>query len=1151
MRVVGDSLVLSPTDLSSFLNCRHRIGLELAVARGELTRPTAVDAFAAILQRLGEEHEQRYVEALRARGLRVVDAKGADGAARTLAAMCDAADVIVQARLEGDGLAGYADVLIRVNAPSDLGAWSYEVQDTKLARETKGGTILQLSAYSALLAGLQGTTPECFHVVTPDPLHPVHSYRVEEYAAYYRMVLASLREAVQLGHETLLDRYYPEPVDACDVCRWEVRCIGRRRADDHLSFIANTGRLHRVELTMQGHGTLASVAMMPVPVTFTPGRGARETYNRIGEQARVQHSQRETRRPVFERLAVTPGEGLCRLPAPSPGDLFLDLEGARFAREGGREYLFGLWDGQTYRAFWASDDREEKIAFETVMDVIATAWARDPGMHVYHFNHYEPTAFKKLMGRHVTRAEALDQLLRAERFVDLYPIVRQAVRAGVESYSIKKLELYTGYTRAIDLAGVHQALMATELALETGAAEAITDEIRHAVAGYNQDDCRSLEALRAWLASIRDTWIAQGVDVPRPQAQEGDASPEVSELQKAAEALRARLLEGLADEASSPAHSDHPRWLLAYLLDFHKREENAEWWEYYRLKELPADELLDESQAIVGLEHMERVDVVLNKKTKRPTGSVVDRYHYPPQDVEIRRGAKLKLQDGDAFGEVLTHDREARCLVVKKGPARAEVHPDAVFASDVISTRPLQLAVMRLADAVATAAPTGTSSFSSCGVELLHRCRPRVRSASFEPGPGETAQQFAVRIATSLDRTTLAIQGPPGAGKTYVGAQMIRALLREGRRVGVTAISHKVIRNLLDEVMRQAQCSGETVRAAVKVTEAANPNGGTASASTVIEIAGNEEALAALASGNVHVLGGTAWLWAREEAAAAVEVLFVDEAGQMSLATALAVSHAADSVVLLGDPQQLEQPQKAAHPDGVGVSALQHVLGAHETMPADRGIFLPTTWRMSPAICAFTSELFYEGKLDAKPSLAAQVLRGTSVLDGSHLWLVPVDHDGNQSACDEEVEAVTRLVDLLLQPASQWVDENGIAHAITPQDIRVVAPFNAQVNRLSDRLGARGVPIGTVDKFQGQTSAVVIYSMTTSRPEDAPRGMEFLYSLNRLNVATSRARCAVILVASPRLFEPECRTPRQMQLANALCRYREMARVVRLNGLGT
>ena len=344
MRDVSGTIVLSPSDLSNFLHCRHRTGLDLAVALGALGKPSRVNPYATFLQQLGDAHEQRYVASLRAAGLVVVDLKDkADAAELTTKAMRDGVDVIVQAHLTGGDFAGYADVLMRVERPSGLGAWSYEVQDTKLARETKGATMVQLSAYSALVADAQGETPAGFQVITPDPEQPMQAYRVADYAAYYRKVLTSLRDEIARGHEALMAAHYPEPVDACAVCRWESRCVGRRRADDHLSFIANASSTHRTELTGQGYPTLAKVAEMSVPIAFTPSRGARETYGRIGDQARVQHQQRTEGRPVYERLPIVPNAGLCRLSAPSAGDVFLDLEGARFAREGGREYLFGLY----------------------------------------------------------------------------------------------------------------------------------------------------------------------------------------------------------------------------------------------------------------------------------------------------------------------------------------------------------------------------------------------------------------------------------------------------------------------------------------------------------------------------------------------------------------------------------------------------------------------------------------------------------------------------------------------------------------------------------------------------------------------------------------------------------------------------------------
>jgi uncharacterized protein len=547
---------------------------------------------------------------------------------------------------------------------------------------------------------------------------------------------------------------------------------------------------------------------------------------------------------------------------------------------------------------------------------------------------------------------------------------------------------------------------------------------------------------------------------------------------------------------------------------------------------MPESDLFEEPQAIAGLEFVGRLAAERYKNDKLKW--VIDRYRYPLQDTEIHRGDKLRMTGGDRIGEAESHDRVARFLDIRKGKANADQHPTAVFTAEVIATSVQQEALLRFADSV---------DVESCGSDLLSRRQPRVLT-EFAQRVDETTADFAVRVALHLDRTTLAIQGPPGSGKTYIGARMIRALVRAGKRVGVTAVSHKVIRNLLDAVRAQeAAGAALATQSPIVLGHKCDPDedGDESAHMPVAEFAGNEDALDALAQGDVDVLGATSWLWSREEAAGAVDVLFVDEAGQMSLANALAVSGAATSLVLLGDPQQLDQPQKGTHPDGVGISALEHVLAGAATMPPERGLFLPTTWRLHPAICRFTSELFYDGKLESKAGLERKRLTGTSQFDGAGLWWIPVAHDGNQNHSMEEVDAVADLVDRFLAAGAMWIDEHEVARPLTATDLRIVAPFNAQVNRLTERLAARGVPVGTVDKFQGQEAPVVIYSMATSRPEDAPRGMEFLYSLNRLNVATSRARCAAIIVASPRLCEPLCRTPRQMHLANALCRYVEMA----------
>jgi uncharacterized protein len=357
--------------------------------------------------------------------------------------------------------------------------------------------------------------------------------------------------------------------------------------------------------------------------------------------------------------------------------------------------------------------------------------------------------------------------------------------------------------------------------------------------------------------------------------------------------------------------------------------------------------------------------------------------------------------------------------------------------------------------------------------------------------------------------------------------------------VGVTAVSHAVIRNLLDEVVRASAADHVPVAITQKVSASSTPR-----PAGISEVTTNDRPLAGLRGGQVNVVGGTAWLWSREDYANSIDVLVVDEAGQMSLANVLAVGQAAESIILLGDPQQLDQPTQGSHPDGADASALAHLLGEHQTIPPDRGLFLAETWRLHPSTCQFTSEVFYEQRLAPHDGLALQRVDGHASLGPAGLWYVPVAHEGNTNSATEEIARIVQIVESLLQPGVTWTARDGQTRPLTAADILVVAPYNAQVADLTARLGVR---VGTVDKFQGQEAPVVIYSLTTSSPQDAPRGMEFLYSKNRLNVATSRARAVAVIVGSPQLFEPDCHTPRQMQLANALCRYRELATTLPAN----
>ena len=1124
MHSADHTLQLSASDLVGHLNCRHLTALELEATNGTIERPTFRDPLLEILWERGALHERQYVDYLATEGCAVLHIEGVgvtrEAVQQTQTAMKSGAEVIVQAALSNGRWGGRPDILRRVAAPSTLGNWSYEVLDTKLARETRGGTVLQLCLYADLLATAQGLSPEYMYVVKPGANFELQRFRTASYEAYYRYVKRSLERSLEAGDAT-----YPNPKEHCEICRWRMQCNLKRRHDDHLCLIAGITQIQIGELQSYGIHTAAALARMPVPLQWKPERGVPQSYERSREQARVQVAARTSEHPIYETIPPEPGIGLARLPEPSPGDIFFDLEGDPFVGEGGLEFLFGYLflsenGEQSHVGEWAFNRNDEQRAFERFVDFTMTRWSRHPAMHVYHYASYEPGALKRLMGRYATREDEVDRMLRGGLFVDLYTIVRQGIRASVESYSIKNLEVFCGFTRTAPLADVRPALATVQAALELADLAQVTEQDRGIVEAYNRDDCASAQVLRNWLEAVRAKLATEGATIARPAAESSEPTQEIGERQQQVEALVARLTQGVPAETEDRTAEQQGRWILAYTLDWHRRELKSVWWEYFRLSDLTVDDLLDERSALAGLEFIQEIG-----GTKK---APIQRYRFPAQDTDLRPGDTLCMVGGENLGRIEAVSYEDRTIDIKKRMDTASVHPQAVFEHDLVGTNEQADALMRLGMHVAEHGIEGDGPYQAAR-DLLLRRPPIVSPVRHA---GETTLAAATRLAPMLSSGVFPLQGPPGAGKTYTAARMICELVRARKKVGITANSHKVIRNLLDEVVKAADDLDIDVSCVQKPGEPEED------VHRIQFARKNEDVFAALAV-NCHVAGGTSWLWARKEAFDSVDVLFVDEAAQMSLANVLAVAHACKTLILVGDPQQLEQPTKGSHPEGTDASALHHMLAGKPTIEAERGLFLEETWRLHPAICKFTSELFYEDKLRPRPGLEHQTICSTTRANGSGLRFFAVAHEGNQSSAPEEADQIRAIADDILGTRSTWIDAKGKELPLEPKDILIIAPYNAQVFELHERLPA--FRIGTVDKFQGQEAPIVIYSMTTSTHADAPRGMEFLYSLNRLNVATSRAKCLCILVGSPALFEPECKTPRQMELANAFCRYLEMA----------
>jgi predicted RecB family nuclease len=1167
LRSVDGVTVFSPTDLVGFLDCDHAIRLDMAAFAKLVHRPVRPDEELQLLIDKGLEHERRYLDHLRAQGLGVTVIEQEDRSSagllgardRTLEAMRRGDEVIYQATFVEDGWSGQADFLRRVDRPgrpSRLGPWVYEPEDTKLALSAKASALLQLLTYARMIAAVQGELPELVHVVLGRSEVTRATFRTADFAAFHRLILRRFEDVAVRGAPMTPDilQVVRDPVEHCTVCPWQEHCDGLRFRAGHLSRVAFIRRDEIEKLRAADVPTIWALGGLPVPPPPVPGL-AGDVLARLEDQAAMQLEEERTGvrfHRILEHPEPPPERGLLMLPPPSPLDICFDFEGDRFAAEGGLEYLFGWVEAvppgtepatAPFHVLWAHDRAQERAALEQFIDYVAERRARDPGMHVYHYAPYEPAALHRLTGRHDTRQEELDVLLRAGVFVDLYRAVRQGVRVSSKSYSIKRLEKL--YELVRDEEGIGHALssvLAYERWLSTG-----DDAILGSIAAYNRDDCVSTLMLRDWLEERRAELVTRmGHDPGRPAASSGAPGEDQRVADAEVEAVRAALVADIDPSLPDDAPLDGEpgaRRLLGNLLGWHRRESRTEWFEWFRMRELDADALVRETTPL----GVDGYDGVIGREAK----SDVHRWRFDPaQETRIRAGdpvaavPPLGPDDIGEIGAVVRLDVDAGVVEIKVGASKER--PDMDRLTGFVPGTPIRTAQQRaslleLGRWVAANGIDADGPYRAIRDVLLARA-PRVLAPDGLPWAplgrtGEAPTDAARRLALALDASYLAVQGPPGSGKTYTAAHVVLDLVREGRVVGITAFSHAAIGNLLREIVREADDG-----AALRLVQRADDADWCGLAA--VDHGDNKVVEARVAAGTVDIVAGTTWLWSRKELTGAVDTLVVDEAGQVSLANLAAIGRAATNLVLLGDPQQLAQPVKGAHPAGAQRSALEHVVGEHEAIPADRGVFLATTRRLHPSICRFTSELFYEGRLAPMAGLEMQEItapdgsRADALLAGAGLRWIPVHHISRSSSSPEEAEVVADCVRELL--GRGWRDRHGEVRSLRPSDILVVSPYNAHVTCLR-RVLPDDVRAGTVDKFQGQQAPVVIYSMATSTPDDMPRDMSFLFSPNRFNVATSRAQALVVLVCNPALLTVACRTPDQMRLANALAFFVELA----------
>jgi uncharacterized protein len=1099
-------IIFSATDLVNYLGCRHATFLDLSNI-GD-TQAVSDSDTAELLKTKGIEHERRYLAFLQGQGkyVEIIDPYATidQRVAQTLSAMHEGVEVIYQGALLSAPWMGYADFLVRVGGKTRLGNFGYEVLDTKLARSPQAKYAIQLCVYSRLLGIVQEQLPNKIHVVLGDTSQV--SFPVAQLMYYAERAQRRIEGFVASPPRNSV----AEPCSHCGYCRWNELCAEEWQRTDHLCIVANITQNQISKLKDAGINTVRKLAELRAGATIPYLQN--ETLARLTQQARLQVVKRDTGEDRYELLTADARKGFGRMPPPDPGDLFFDMEGDPFV-EGGLEYLFGFAfkDGgeSKFKPFWSHSRFEEKRAFEEAVDLIVGRLTEYPKAYVYHYASYEESALKRLSVLHGTREDAIDDLLRRRKLIDLFKVVRENLRISEPRYSIKNLETFYMDARSEEVSSAADSIVVYEKWRDLGD-PALLKQIEK----YNATDCFSTLMLRNWLLSIRPKEIPWFVG---PVAGEGEE--ERSKARTVAEARREqtteRLLSGVL-EAEQPY-----RELTSQLLEFHRREAKPQWWATFNRQEQSEEALIDDIDCIGGLRPDPGTAPTPDKR------SMVHRFPFPPQDYKLGPGDRPLIAETLApAGEIIEIDDDQFTLSLRISN-KAPPFPASfsLIPGGPIDTAVLREAIYRYAEAVIA----GSSRYSAI-TSFLKRERPAV--ASIKAGEpiidGTTTVEKAVAAICDLANSYILVQGPPGAGKTFTASRAIVDLLARGKRVGVSSNSHKAINTLLDEVEKLAAQRQFKFRGVKKCSDDDHRLNGR----FIEDVTDNET----VTSGDYDLIAGTAWLFSRPEIDQALDYVFIDEAGQVSLANVVAIATSARNFVLIGDQMQLAQPTQGVHPGESGCSALEYALKNVATVPPSLGIFLDKTRRMHPDVCRFISDAFYDSRLQPDSANSRQRLVLAPDADKAcaptGLRFIDVNHASCSQSSEAEAISLSKVYrDLLKQ---RWIDREGRESQINLADILVVSPYNMQVDLLRHALPA-GARVGTVDKFQGQEAAVVLISMATSSAEDMPRNIEFLFSRNRLNVAVSRARCLAILFANPRLLETPCSTIEQMQLVNALC----------------
>ncbi len=861
------------------------------------------DELMTVLQHKGIEHERSILNSFQKHGLNVISiSKHKCPFEDTLAAMRTGADIIYQAALSSSPFKGYADFLVKVEGKSRFGPFHYEVWDTKLAKTVKSSFLIQLCCYAEMLETIQERRPEKVVVVLGhgEPIH--HATR--DYFYYYQ----HLKHRFLQAHLDFSMQNKPSPANSRSWGHWSKHADELLKNADHLCQIATITNSQVNKLNKAGINTM--LALVEKECGLIKGLHS-DVVSRLKAQAKIQKESNGKEIPLYQILPHDPRKkvGLSLLPPSSPLDIYFDIEGFPL-EEGGLEYLWGVayftdHGVREYKDFWAHDEMQEKALFKAFIEWVYARWLQDPQMHIYHYANYEIAACRKLMGRYGICEHEIDQLLRNEVFVDLYKIIKGCLLLGEPRYSIKNVEHLYREKRSTEVGSGGDSVVVYEQWREHPDGDTWEiSKILHAIRDYNIDDCNSTQELVDWL---RLRQKEHGISyLGKTEIIESDVQDEISE--------QVRLRDNLLQKAAQTDSKEIARVtsLLAWSLEFHRREKKPMYWRLFDRMGQSDEELMND---IDCLAHCVRSEKPPFKPSPKARNLV---YEYKFDSNQEFKGTCEKYfvlgkerPDGKNFS--VTHIKEYSRLAEGVIALQAGESLDDVISlipDENIPVDPIPEAIVEQVQRFERGLLADNAIY-----DFIMRIPPRI--IGHESGrPIATSHDPALRLlevikaVRSLDNSYLTIQGPPGSGKTYTAKHLIADLLKQGKKIGISSNSHKAINHLLMNVVQYCKKEGiDAYFACTKDTdEALSPLG--------IDIYKNKDIAAHVQPS--CVIGTTAWGFAHKDLANAFDYLFIDEAGQVSVANLIAMSRSTNNIVLMGDQMQLGQPSQGSHPEGSG-----------------------------------------------------------------------------------------------------------------------------------------------------------------------------------------------------------------------------------------